>query len=538
MGLVVCKTDSKRRTHSTALNEEKSDSELLTPVEEQQKRKGQKMKHKLEDALLVLYPHMKPLLARRYATKYADAVLGELATRLAMRSDEEEADGELNFAAETVRGAAGRCDVEGKTGYIYTLMQEHPTTSIVICTYTGNSITQRVSRVIINPTYKAEVIQELRRMAIDNVPLQQTEQQQLEAIQAKANRQVRIDAESLASYIEHTSKTLRSDELETTYEQKLICNLRTANYLMNIAYEQNGMCYVDEYWDKIDSGRTHGHGRSLQRIAKEVRHAALGHCWRYDLKAASYALMTQMAKGIDPTIKTAGLQEYVQQRSVIRKRIALDVGISEEWMKQIFTALGFGAELKDNPYNSIRHKLGQEKFHKLIANAEFAIISNQLKSVSQTITDEIGSDDFDLFGATYRNIDPKDGSKRTKNQMLAWIYQRLETQVMQEFIEMLPCDYTVLLTVHDCVYLDKKLHSSTTQDIKYKLRSKYELVDFEGEKITPIHTPGYVSTKQREHDHAIQQHKAFIAQQVQATKSYIPFYCSSSEKQQHCAATH
>ena len=495
------------------------------------------MRQKLEQALLALYPTMRTIMAKRYVTKYVDAVMGELASRMAMRSDEEVADGELNFAAETVRGEAGRCDVEKKTGYIYTLMQEHPTTSLVICTYTGNSFTQRVSRMIINPTYKAQVMSELKRLVIENIPLQKAEQQQLDIIQAKANQKVRIDAESLSSYIEHTSNTLRSDGLDTAYEQKLISNLHTANYLMDIAYEQDGICYVDEYWTTIDSGRKHGHGRSLQRIAKEVRHAALGECWRYDLKAASYALMTQMAKEISPELRTAGLKEYVQKRSVIRKRIALDVGISEEWMKQFFTALGFGAELKDNPYNSIRHKLGQEKFHRLIANTEFAIITKQLKAVSQTIADDIDGDEFDLFGTTYSNIDPKDGSKRTKNQMLAWIYQRLETQVMEEFAEMIPSDYTVLLTVHDCVYLNKKMNSRTTQEIKHKLRCKYGMVDFEGEKITPIHSPHFVSKRLREHNHSVQQHNANIAEQELLAKDYIPFDYSSLDSQQSFAAT-
>lgn len=486
------------------------------------------MRQKLKDELLAQYPRMRQNLAERYVRKYTDAVIAELATRMAIRSEDEEADGELNFAAEQVRNASGRCEMDGKMAYAYTVMQEHIATSLVICTYIGNSIKNRVSRVIINPLYKAQVMQDIKQLAIDGAPLQRTEQQQLADIQIKANKRVLINAASLASYIAATRSTLSRNDLDMAYEEKIIGNLRTANYLMDIAYEQDGVCYVDEYWDAIDSGRTHGHGKSMQRIAKEVRHAALGQCYRYDLKAASYALMTALAKGFDTELKTAGLEDYVQRRSLIRKRIANDVGISVEWMKEIFTALGFGAELKDNPYNAIRKKLGQEKYHKLIANAEFALISKQLKAVSQAIVEGVGDGDFEFFGMTYCAIDPKDGSKRTKNQMLAWIYQCFETQVMTNFVALIPSDYKVLLTVHDCVYLDRPMHYSKVQDIKQTLRRKYGLVDFEGEQIVPIHESTYVDAKIQKHADTQRQHKELIAAQERAALDYVPMYCTNA----------
>jgi len=258
------------------------------------------------------------------------------------------------------------------------------------------------------------------------------------------------------------------------------------------------VAYLDEYWETIDSGRIHGHGLSLQRIPKEVRHAALGPCYRYDLKAASYALLTSLALQFDPTLKVAALTEYIRHRSAIRKRIASDIGVSVEWMKGIFTSLGFGAELRDNPFSCIRKKLGPEKYQKLLCNAEFMGIKKQLDSVTKTIIDFMTEVDFDLHGMHYCTVNPKDGKKRNRNQKLAWLYQCMESHAMGLFLHAIPSDYKVKLMVHDCIYLDRPLTAHHVADIAYRLRQHYALLSFEGDAIVPIHASGYVGKHDRQ----------------------------------------
>lgn len=470
------------------------------------------MKKKLMAALSARHPQIKPHMIDRYVKKYIDAVMMEIATQY-MHYDTD--DREMDFAADRANRASGRCKIDGVVGSVYTLMQEHMSTSLVVSMHEGNNLTHRVSRVVFNPIYKEEIMEALGSLIVECNPAR------LQALKEKSNVAVEVDLESLASYIAQTRLTLKQGGHGEEYEEKLTRNLMIATQLVGLARVENGVAHLDEYWEYIDSGRMHGHGLSLQRIPKEVRHAAIGRCYRYDFKAASYAIMTSLALQIDPTLKTAALQEYIRYRSVIRKRIAKDIGISEEWMKGIFTAIGFGAALKDNPHNAIRKKLGQQKYHKLICNAEFSYIVRELEQVSATILDHVGNDDFELMGRTYSEINPKDNTKRTKNQKLAWIYQCLESDALKLLVSLIPKAYNVKLLVHDCVYTEQRLATQTLDDIAYGLRQKYPLLSFEGDEIKPIHAADFVNATDRKIDQIVDAHKVSIAvEQMNAAANF------------------
>ena len=474
------------------------------------------MKEELNNALTERYPAMKPNMINRYVDKYVNAVMAEIATQY-MLMNKDDMTSEMSFAADKVNAASGRANIANKSVYIYSMMQAFQTTSLILETYTGNSISHRVSKVVFNPKYKKGIMEELRSMTVELNP------QYLQELESKANNSVDVDVETLGSYIEHTRQALINPPSQA-YADKLMRNLQVANQLLAQVKEQNGMHYVDEYWEQIDSGRIQGHGISLQRVSKEVRHAALGRCHRYDFKAASYALMTSLALQLDPTIKVDVLKDYIKNRSPIRKRIAKDIGISEEWMKSIFTSIGFGAALKDNPFNSIRGMLGQEKYHKLICNFEFLSIKHQLDQVSDTIHKHGTFPDtgFVLLGRTYTQINPKDGKKRTKNQKLAWIYQCLESHALGLFVGMVPTGYKIKLMVHDCLYLEQPLPAHHLADIKWKLSQTYLLLNFEHEAIVPIHAEGFVGRAEREMRQREREHSQHIAVEHLAAQDYTP----------------
>jgi len=67
--------------------------------------------------------------------------------------------------------------------------------------------------------------------------------------------------------------------------------------------------------------------------------------------------MAGLAHEINPAIQLGAVLDYVKNRQIIRKRIAGQLGISEELVKEIFNSLGFGAELKNNQHNTIRGQL-------------------------------------------------------------------------------------------------------------------------------------------------------------------------------------
>ena len=166
------------------------------------------------------------------------------------------------------------------------------------------------------------------------------------------------------------------------------------------------------------------------------------------------------------------------------------MGISEEWIKTIFTSLGFGAEVKDNPFNSIRKKLGQEKFNLLVANQEFICIKQELDVVRDTIlkSSQFSGDEFNVNEHTYKNIDSKTGLKRTKNQRMAWIFQAFERLALEIVINKMPKNFTMLLPVHDCLYIKQRLPSHVVLDLKDEIRQFVPLLDFEQELVIPIHS--------------------------------------------------
>ena len=441
------------------------------------------MRNKLIAQLASKYPTLKRYQVHDCVNRYVDAVMQEIAFRFATITSEDIEAAEFSFAADAVNKEIGQSSLNGKRIRVWTLMQLDTQTSLVIGTYKGNSFTHKVSKVTLNPRYKKEILNELitNNFTLTSAYVKNTKE--------KPNYSIPVVMDSLDSYIKNTEQIL-STAREGKYKEKLIRNLLAARRIkLEAELQEDGTHLVHEYWSQIDSGRIHGHGHSLQLAPKEVRHAALGRCSKIDFKASSYAILTSIALAINPQLKVESLKSYIKYRTPIRIRIAKSVGISEEWIKTIFTSLGFGAEVKDNPFNSIRKKLGQDKFNLLVANQEFICIKQELDVVRDTIlkSSQFSGDEFKVKEHTYKNIDSKTGRMRTKNQRMAWIFQAFERLALEIVINKMPKNFTMLLPVHDCLYIKQRLPSHVVLDLKDEIRQLIPLLDFEQELVIPIH---------------------------------------------------
>jgi len=441
------------------------------------------MRNKLIALLASKHTTLKRYQVQDYVNRYVDGVMQEIAFRFANITSEDIDAAEFSFAVDKVNTEIGQASLDGKRLRVWTLMQLHTETSLVLVTYEGNSITNRVSKVTLNPRYKKEILTEL---VTNNFTLTSIH---VESTKEAPNFSIPIDMDALDSYIKNTEQILSTTKTGN-YKEKLIRNLLASRRIKAKAEVQDDGTYlVHEYWTQIDSGRIHGHGFSLQLASKEVRHAALGRCSKIDFKASSYAILTSIALEINPQLKVESLKSYIKYRAPIRTRIAKKVGISEDWIKTVFTSLGFGAEVKDNPYNTIRSKLGKEKFNILVANQEFANIKHELDVVRRTIlkSAQFSGDEFTLGKYTYKHIDSKSGLKRTKNQKIAWIFQAIERMALEIVIEKMPENFSMLLPVHDCLYVKQRLPAHVLLDLKDEMRQLVPLLDFEQELIIPIH---------------------------------------------------
>lgn len=441
------------------------------------------MRSELEKLLASRYPKLKNYQITTCVNSYVDAVMKEIAMRFSTITSEDIEAGEFSFSADLVNKNSGQTSIDGMRMRVYSVMQSDPSTSLVISTYKGNSISKRVSKVTFNPKYKKDILNELIKSNYALTP------EYLDELDQKSNYSISVDMDALDSYIKNTEQLLATAR-NTKYIEKLTRNLLASRRIKQRAVlQEDGSYIVKEYWTQIDSGRVHGHGLSLQLVAKEVRHAALGRCAKIDFKASSYAILTSLALAINPQLKVEALKSYIKYRTAVRIRIAEAVGVSVDWMKTIFTSLGFGAEVKDNKHNTIRKKLGKEKFNLLVANQEFAYIKQELDLVRDTIlkSDAFNGSDFVIGDNTYIDIDSKTGKKRTKNQKMAWIFQACERMALDIVIDKMPDNYAMLLAVHDCIYIKQRLPADVMLDLKDQLLQLFPLLDFEQELIIPIH---------------------------------------------------
>lgn len=441
------------------------------------------MRNELTKNLASRYPALKNYQITTCVNSYVAEVMKEIALRFATITSEDIEAGEFSFAADLVNKASGQVSIGKKRPRVYSVMQSDPSTSLVISIYKGNSHSKRVSKVTFNPKYKKDILNEF---ITNNYALTPT---YMKVLDGKSNYSIAVDLDALESYIKNTTELLAKAS-DGKYKEKLARNKIASERIKQRAELQaDGSYLVKEYWTQIDSGRVHGHGLSLQLVAKEVRHAALGRCAKIDFKASSYAILTSLALAINPELKVEALKSYIKYRTPMRIRIARSVGISEDRMKTIFTSLGFGAEVKDNPFNSICKMLGKERFNLLVANQEFAYIKEELELVRSTIlnSDAFKGDGFVIGNNTYIDLDSKTGKKRTKNQKMAWIYQACERMALDIVVEKMPDNYTMLLPVHDCIYIKQRLPSHVVLDLKNHLLQLFPLLDFEQELIIPIH---------------------------------------------------
>lgn len=482
------------------------------------------MKQKIAEAFANRYPELKQYQIDNAVEKYVDVMLREIAESI---SNFGTKDNQFSLALTDIRGKIGRVNVEGKKQWACKLLNDSPSTSVVLIDFKGQE--GKNSRVSFNPRYEDDVWDAL----VDVVP-------NVEPVSNAQNWDVYtpVVPEGLDSFIDNTSAALRKANQvpnqgvkHARYKLKLLRNLSDARRIRQLIVEQEGGHWLGQNFVESDSGRYYGHGVNLQHVSKEVRHAALGWCHQYDIKAASYALMTGLAQSINPGLEAAVLVDYVKNRSRIRQAIAESVGITEKKMKTVFTSLGFGARTADNRYSSIRQLLGADSHKALMANSQFVEIKAAMNRVRKVIADRF-PDSFDFLGRYYSSACPKSGKQRKTDQKLAWIYQVMESEVITYFGQRAQeAGYDPVLFVHDCVYFKQKLPGSLLEKIFDELRVTYPLVAADHERIEPIRTEDHKNPEHVAADQQVAEHKLLMRRleadaansvEVSAASTFVP----------------
>jgi hypothetical protein len=469
----------------------------------------------IADELKQLYPDIKHNLADRYANKYVGAVLKELRQSL-LRPENERVE-ELSFSSKQVNEDCGRLTYNNQKVYLFPFMSKHTSTSLVIERFKGQQ--GKYKRVILNEKYKEMIMNELM-----NTPVKLSAKEQ-QAIDENYNVAIPVDLDSFNNFIEATKQNLLVAN-EKEYVAKLQSNIIMAQALLGNMEEIDGQTYIKEVWNTSDTGRRYGKHNSLQRINKEVRHAVLGPCYKYDGKAHSFAVMASLAKYLNPDVKIAAIEDYVKYRETYRRRIAKEIGVHENVIKEVFTSMGFGARTVDNPYNSIRQVFySQAKYDALVNNQTFKYIAEDLEKINEVVLTHFDQLDFDGFNG-YRFIgkDAETNRRKSKSKRLAWIYQNAEAMLTGLFIERVRelTGMEPLMTVHDCVYYKQRIPTMTLQDVHDFIRNvnNFCYVEFEKEQVWPITTQQTFDDRFAEQEQAEQEHKQRIYEEERAAKEY------------------
>ena len=183
--------------------------------------------------------------------------------------------------------------------------------------------------------------------------------------------------------------------------------------------------YVESPFGRLYGRRSY---ESLQLMPKRLLKYVIPGTFTYDIKASALTLMGQIAKLHDPSIKTSAIDEYAENRKIIRQSIANSLGIDYELVKQSFTALGFGARRITHSWKekgvtkvgAIRQILGDEDL----------TIQFLFNPIVQEITNEMDVC-ADIMLETY----PFDLSHiNGRNRKIAYIYQNEEIRILQSMV--------------------------------------------------------------------------------------------------------
>jgi hypothetical protein len=235
-------------------------------------------------------------------------------------------------------------------------------------------------------------------------------------------------------------------------------------------------------------GRRYYTGQSLQSMNSNVRSAALGNHFQYDLNAAVYAIKFFLCSHMSDK-KFTYTGEYIEGgakfKDSIRRRIADTVFCPDfspaDWqvdvIKKVITAIGFGATMNTKGYfddngtwqstsiadllsykskTTDRMVLAKDKYERLLQDPWLKEFMREQKEMTDIITkwyidnEQVNKQDHSFL------VDGRNSFN--KNRLMAYIFQTFERGIMDKTEDFITSEGNqVLLRVHDAIYTKKRV---------------------------------------------------------------------------------
>ena len=302
-------------------------------------------------------------------------------------------------------------------------------------------------------------------------------------IQREYTDLVPVDTKNLRNYVvdAYTRLNTKSEK----YSKTLSRNIANAAEILDVAKLHGGN--LPHTYCKKRFNRYYASGINLQNtVSTEVRQAALGKCYKYDISSASYAFRLGYMKH-HTTYPTPALFDLVEHKHHIRKQLAeqcltqTDATLEHKikLIKSALNMIGFGANT--GAFGSLKDIIWHIEDRKRFLEHKFILeLKQELDAYSKFVELIEGKHNLKQF----LQLEP--GERYSKNSAESKMYQTYETQAMEHIFHNIRGE--VLLWVHDCVYTKKRQGVSNLNFYLHEL-PYWKYAQFEEEKIDVWHNP-------------------------------------------------
>ena len=316
-----------------------------------------------------------------------------------------------------------------------------------------------------------------------------------------------IDIPNLTRFMDNTIEAIDNPKYASGIST-LCKQLYQAKSIFDIATNNNG--YLTQSFSVKPTGRTYMNGINLQTTSSRVREAALGPCYKYDLRTSMFSHMLQkiLDKFPEFNVKSSYINEYITHKKYVRQMLAdkciVHTNVNSDYkvklIKKTLSAIGFGANVS-NSYGAIKDNI----YHKddrnlLLANTWMKGFLKEVELYREVMRMSYPQAKKE-FGDTL-----KKNGRSSLSKWCSFEYQLTESAIIQAVTNKLGVD-NILLQVHDALYVK---HKCDLIDLNWEAHKVSQLANFESERIEKV---GYNARINREQAVAEDNHKQRIIQE-------------------------
>jgi hypothetical protein len=296
-----------------------------------------------------------------------------------------------------------------------------------------------------------------------------------------------IDTDSLSNFIDN-EVVLHRRERDPSERERHKKNIARGCQILSRA-ELNGGVLRQQVSDS-EWPRHYLSGINLQNNTKsEVRDAALGRCYKYDINSSAFAFKATVIEeycrnnGID--YQPTAMRQLLADKRGVRNMLAYDVFKSTQtteehklaMIKDCITSLGFGATFGTHGAinNIIWHAEDRSRFETHSWIQQF--------QVEQDLFSEIVRRTYDKKWVKANMPAALKGTRYSQSKLEAYLYAQFETELMTQIQHAIGAD-NVLLWVHDCVYTRVRIDLDYFNRVPEQMG--YPMIRFGCERVEPV----------------------------------------------------